>query len=341
MNIIAILCLLAGVQGLFLFFHFVSRQSGKPVLNRLVGIMLLVYSINLINTYTFLEGFWSAHHLLQPISNYLGWWIGPSLWFYVRYPSLPQNWYYASGIHYGPIIPIAVAGTLWPYTVPFLGILYYLQFSAYLGAAVYYILIGKTDRKLLSWIKPLIYAMALINLANIMALGLEFAELISISDSIRISFILLAAFPIFLIAYREMNASRTFMPEHTKYGESGVTKADIAPYLERIKRLVEQEKLFLNPNLKVADVATATRIPKRKISQVINHTQGKNFSAFINDYRLREAARKLSDSDYSHLSILGIAEECGFNSGGRFNTLFKKRFGLTPSQYRGKALKES
>lgn len=340
MNFIAIICLLAGVQGIFLCYHFVNRQSGKPVLNRLVAIMLFVYSLNLINTYTFLEEFQSLHSILQPISNYLGWWIGPSIWFYVRYPTKPQSWVNALWIHYATIFPIAIIGTIWPYTIPYLGILYYLQFSIYLGTTIYHIITGTADRILLSWIKPLIYAMALIKIANIIMFGLEIAEVTSISDSVRISFILLAAFPIFLIAYREMNASNTFMPTHKKYGASRVEQSEIDQYFDRIRKSIEQEKLYLDPNLKLADVANATQIQKRKISQVINQSQGKNFSAFINEYRLQEVIRKLSNSTFSHLSILGIAEECGFNSGGRFNTLFKERFGMTPFQYRQKVLQK-
>lgn len=338
MNVIALLCLIGGVQGIFLSIHFGIRKNGRPVLNRLVSVMLAVYSLNLLNTYTFLAGYPALHNFLQPISNYLGWWVGPSLWFYVRYPAIPQDWPKALFLHYSPIIPIAVVGTLWPTTLPYLGGIYYLQFSSYLAATLYYIIKGEVDRKLLSWVIPLIYAMALIKLANIIMVGLELTGASAIPDTVRISFILLAAFPIFLIAYREMNASQTFMPEPTKYGRSGMGTDEMRDYLDDIKKVVEEQELYLNPNLTLADVAAATGIQKRRISQVINQSLDKNFSTFINEYRLSAVTQKLADPQCSHLSILGIAEECGFNSGGRFNTLFKKRYSTTPSQYRTNAL---
>lgn len=338
MNILSTLCLLAGAQGLLLFYHFSKREKGEPVLNRLVAVMVIVYSINLINTYAYLEGLSVLHQILQPIGNYLGWLIGPSILFYVRYPNHPSNWRKTIAIHYGPVLPIAILGSSFPLLYPYLGFLYYIQFVSYLSVAIYLIFKGKINRDLLSWISPFIYAMALIKLANIIAFGLEFAKVITVPDSLQISFIILAAFPIFFIAYREMNADRTFMPEPTKYGNSGVKESEIDSLFNHIRSVIEIEKLFLNPDLKIVDVAILTNTSKRKVSQVVNQSRGQNFSSFINQYRLKEAAHKLANPSLSHLSILGIAEESGFNSGGRFNTLFKDKFGCTPSEYRDKHL---
>ena len=340
MKLIALFCLVGGVQGLFLMVHFWFKQSGKQVLNRLVAIMLMVYSVNLLNTYAFLEGFIATHEILQPISNYLGWWVGPSIYFYVSFPNIPTSWKKNFLIHYSAIIPIAIVGTVWPASVPYLGVLYYLQFSSYLAVSIYKVYKGETDRKLLSWIKPFIYAMGAIKLANVGMVALGITGIWTAPDTVRISFIILAAFPIFLIAYREMNATKTFLPTEDKYGESGVDDAEIQSYYKNIQTVIEGEQLYLDPMLKLEDVADKTGIHKRKISQVINETQGKNFSAYINDYRLQEVAERLTDPSNGHLSILGIARESGFNSGGRFNTLFKKEFGVTPSVYRKRAAQD-
>jgi len=70
------------------------------------------------------------------------------------------------------------------------------------------------------------------------------------------------------------------------------------------------------------------------LSQIINERCGKNFTDFINSYRLIEAKKKLSSKEYKHLTIMSIAQECGFNSISSFNTAFKKQNHCTPSQLR-------
>ncbi|HDR67474.1 MAG TPA: helix-turn-helix domain-containing protein, partial [Bacteroidaceae bacterium] len=52
-----------------------------------------------------------------------------------------------------------------------------------------------------------------------------------------------------------------------------------------------------------------------------------------NDYRVEEVKKRLQDPKFKHLTILAIAYESGFNSKSSFNTIFKERTGLTPSDY--------
>ncbi|MEM6318074.1 MAG: helix-turn-helix domain-containing protein [Bacteroidota bacterium] len=55
---------------------------------------------------------------------------------------------------------------------------------------------------------------------------------------------------------------------------------------------------------------------------------------FINRYRVQEVQAKLVDSKFDHYTILGIAQEAGFNAKSTFYTAFKKVTGMTPSAYR-------
>ena len=70
------------------------------------------------------------------------------------------------------------------------------------------------------------------------------------------------------------------------------------------------------------------------LSQTINELLGQSFSDFVNSYRIEEAKRKLVDPACKHLSVLGIAEEVGFNSKSSFNSVFKKHTAMTPSEFR-------
>jgi AraC-like DNA-binding protein len=61
------------------------------------------------------------------------------------------------------------------------------------------------------------------------------------------------------------------------------------------------------------------------------NTMGTSFIDYLKDYRLAMAARLLQASD---ASILEIAEDVGFESLSYFNRAFKKRYGMTPTQFR-------
>jgi len=100
---------------------------------------------------------------------------------------------------------------------------------------------------------------------------------------------------------------------------------------DRIKFVMEQRKLFLQPDLTIEKLAIEIKTNKSYISQVINETENQNFSSFLNDYRIREARRLLIDPEHRNLTIETIARMVGFNSKSAFNNAFKKFTGLTPS----------
>ena len=58
-----------------------------------------------------------------------------------------------------------------------------------------------------------------------------------------------------------------------------------------------------------------------------------NFNDFINKYRVIEVKEKLANSANSHLTIMSLAYDAGFNSKATFNRAFKKHTGENPSKY--------
>ncbi len=101
----------------------------------------------------------------------------------------------------------------------------------------------------------------------------------------------------------------------------------------KLKMLIETEKPFLNNELRLDHIAKKLNTNRQYLSEVINDTYNKNFYTFINEYRIDEAKKMLSNKEYKHLTIIAIAKSVGFNSKSTFNTLFKKYTGKTPSQY--------
>ena len=73
----------------------------------------------------------------------------------------------------------------------------------------------------------------------------------------------------------------------------------------------------------------------RDLSFVINHGFAKNFFDFIGDYRIHHVMTLLDQTQESR-PLLEVIVESGFNSKYVFNTAFKQKIGMTPTQYRNR-----
>nr|WP_262908766.1 helix-turn-helix domain-containing protein [Hymenobacter translucens] len=105
--------------------------------------------------------------------------------------------------------------------------------------------------------------------------------------------------------------------------------------LARIRRALEDEQLYLNPTLTLAELSAHTGLASRLISFTVNKGFGLPFNDVVNGYRVEAVKRRLANpADVARLTLLGIAFECGFNSKTTFNRIFKQFTGLAPSDYR-------
>lgn len=103
--------------------------------------------------------------------------------------------------------------------------------------------------------------------------------------------------------------------------------------LSAIENVMEDSSVFCNSDFSLEILANMINSNSNYVSQVINDTFGKNFRAYINEYRIKEALRLLSSSEHSRYSIETISEMVGFKSKSTFNKLFLKTTGVTPSFY--------
>lgn len=100
--------------------------------------------------------------------------------------------------------------------------------------------------------------------------------------------------------------------------------------LARITELVETERLYLNPNLKLTDVADALAVHHKAVSACIN-AQGCSFNQWINDYRLRHAKNLLQQMP--DMKISTVALESGFANERTFFRVFKEATGMSPKEW--------
>lgn len=120
----------------------------------------------------------------------------------------------------------------------------------------------------------------------------------------------------------------------SRYVRSGLKKPDASRYAEALKKYFENERPYLQAKLTLHEVADYLQLSSNHLSQVINEDLGMSFFDFVNSHRVEEAKSRLLDPEYSSLTFLAIAYDCGFNSKSSFNNIFKKHTGDTPSQYK-------
>ena len=125
----------------------------------------------------------------------------------------------------------------------------------------------------------------------------------------------------------------------TKNGDSKILLETRKDVLDKLDLLIQQ-KFYTDIHLTLSSTAKKTDTNSKYLSQIINDRYASHFPNFINQLRLEEAQRLLSDKNLNYLTIEGIAEQAGFRSKSVFNTFFKQVTGVTPSFYREQVQKE-
>lgn len=120
-----------------------------------------------------------------------------------------------------------------------------------------------------------------------------------------------------------------------------VEARDAAAY-RRLIDLMESSRAYLEPGLTIGALAGQVGIPEHQLRALINGALGhRNFSSFVNGYRLAHAKAELADPENARIPILTIALDSGFSSLAPFNRAFRAAEGVTPSEYRAARLAEA
>jgi ligand-binding sensor domain-containing protein/AraC-like DNA-binding protein len=96
---------------------------------------------------------------------------------------------------------------------------------------------------------------------------------------------------------------------------------------------IKENKPYLNPDLKLSDLAQHVDCPAHYISQVLNQNLKQSFYEFINSYRVDAVKKCMNDPAYKKYTLLAIGQECGFNSKTSLYRAFKKSTGKSPQEY--------
>ncbi|NER13581.1 helix-turn-helix domain-containing protein [Leptobacterium flavescens] len=148
---------------------------------------------------------------------------------------------------------------------------------------------------------------------------------------------LLVTFSFFIYAFAIVIFPQTVVPEDenelkkSRYQASSLQSEEKQEILEKLKKSLEEDKAYLNPNLTIGELSAEIGVNSNRLSQVINELLGKSFIQLINEYRINEVKENISNTSKT---LYGIALDSGFNSKSAFNRSFKEVTGMTPSEYK-------
>jgi AraC-like DNA-binding protein len=230
---------------------------------------------------------------------------------------------------------------------PIAGFAYHALSLLFVGLAAWYALAGReTDLvearrrlRMLLAVSAALYGAVLI-VADVVSPGSSVSAPFSIVNAAGLATM---TFVIALLWLGIMHEASAVSPTASDQRSSPCPKAPAADPLDRqeaalleaLRELMEEQKLYRHDGLTIAALAARLAIPEYRLRRLINRRLGhRNFSSFVNGYRLAEARAALADPVQANVPILTIALDTGFQSLAPFNRAFKMTAGMTPREYR-------
>ncbi|MBO4659221.1 MAG: response regulator [Prevotella sp.] len=116
----------------------------------------------------------------------------------------------------------------------------------------------------------------------------------------------------------------------TDEGVDNALSAQDKHFMEELYKLMEEE--LSNSELDVTRITKLLLISRTKLYYKVKGLTGETPSNFFRTYKLNRAAELLKSGKYT---VSEISDKCGFSTQSHFSVVFKKQFGVTPSEYRG------
>jgi AraC-like DNA-binding protein len=340
-NLLFFFSALGAFNGLIAGIYFTFFTTKKNLSNIFLGALLLALSIRIGKSVAYFFDYNVPKTLLQ-VGLTACTFIGPFLYFFIKtemnqVKKLPRWWtrqlmtWSVLIIGVGVIFPYENFQQLWPnYIIP----LIYMQWAVYIALSIALLrpvfkkIAKKEKRKPFeTWMLTICAAVTLIFIAYAWAfLGITKGSYITGP----IYFSLITYLVIFALLYRK-KANDLSSFSNPKYGDKKLDEQEAQLIIVRLKKVMTEKELFRDPDLKVNDLAREIKVSGHQLSRVLNDTLQKNFTQFINEYRVNEACKILSAE--TNWTIDAVGEEVGFNSKSTFFAAFKKFKGLSPNAW--------
>lgn len=369
MNILSVLLIICITLFSLLGCYLLITRRGRRLVNGLLAAFFLIWAIDFLDGYLHLNGFFLEHIHLALWTDPLILLYGPLIYLFTRNYLAENPGLKVSDLKH--VIPFLLAFALLlfgyqlrpatekseilnnmvnmeqPPEVLYVFILVYLHFFLYLYASVR--LVRARERQMLQYFSQkqlpgllqLLRAIMLLLIISLFNSFLQFYSERALFVTGTAVLLLLVGVFIASLLLKALDQSSSILPAGItgRYGSSSLPSGELQAIGARITKAMEENQLFLNPELTIDELASAVGSSSRIISQTINSGFGKNFFDYVNTYRIAMAQRLLQENTDPKLTVLEVMYQAGFNSKSSFNTQFRLRTGTTPSEYLRQAKK--
>jgi len=350
----------AFLQALFLVIIFVI----SPQKRRQINVYLLILVILLLLGLTAKIGHfaWGWQRQLKGISEFSILFFGPTIYLFVQSILSEKSFARSDLFHYIPGVLYSVFVTFY-YILPPQEVItervtngelfQVVKILVGLGLMVnitYFVLSVLQFYKLRSRLQSEVsYALNISFVRNfLVAIGVCLliwlvVYLISFGDNPQIEIIsrefiwLSVALIVLFIAYYQISAPSAFqfhrLTKKIKYAQSQFSIADLDKLKTELEDIMEQRKPYLNAKLLKSELAELININAPELSRLLNERIGMSFFEYVNYHRIYEFIRLAKSPVAEQKTLLGLAQEAGFNSKSTFNKSFKQIMGCPPSEY--------
>ncbi|MGB5436937.1 MAG: helix-turn-helix domain-containing protein [Maribacter sp.] len=342
----------------------VLTKKGNTTANRILGLFFLLWEIDFFDGALMLNGFYLEHPNLALWTDSFLFLYGPLIYFYTLFTIDGNKKFRISYlIHFLPFLlgfivlliiyhlqpidyKLKILEGITTFNQPvesFIGFLFiYLHFFSYIFLSYHRLKNAERNLKnyysypILRWLYNLLFGLSIVLSLSIVSSIFQFLGATMYFNLSVIIILLSIGVFVGRLIFKSLDQQSPMLTQLSgrKYSGSDLAQNEVEAIRSKILGALDKDELFLDPELSLEKLSEKIGITKRNVSQVINEVMGKNFFDLINTYRIERAKRIFMKNKDPKLTVLEVLYEVGFNSKSSFNTQFKNKTGLTPSEFK-------
>lgn len=358
MKLLDLALLAFALQAFLLAFYIFIKREGNKLANRLFGIYLGLFGYSVF----YVSIFWTRFNTELFLNTVHTFWIvhalfGPVFYFYIRAVCNVKKPEWRDSIHLIPLVLVLIKyHKVYLLTMSLKYTLYeerqlnsLVTFFPYLEELVTLLMFFYTvicfkmfirsinpGSKIYTWTRTVCilngaFVLSFVNYHIMVRYGTLDKEHDYILTFCMIA-ILLGASYFHITRPNTFELKPDLKPKPAKYENSALTNHFADEMKTKLLHLMERDKIFLNPELKLDDLSEGLNLSRHLTSQLINEQFASSFYEFVNYYRIEEAKKLLLQR--GQVNIEEIALKSGFNNRTSFYNSFKKNIRISPTEYR-------